>query len=222
MRKNVIFTIVFAAVIAGLVQLHSYSQKEMANAVSELTITSIDGIADISYPSAVEERNDIPFVKLIDPEVRKSIPDSVDVEIYRPGKIFLAKGFNADDPAQLKNFSNIVISGNVIDGFNSDNLTDEAVAQISTSVKASVEQNAAQSSFLISDWTDKPAEEINGAKVLRYEYKQINSSDRITCMALTYLFKGNKQVEVLMSAQEKEYAEWAAINDKIVSGIVIK
>ena len=194
----------------------------MANAVSELTITSIDGIADISYPSAVEERNDIPFVKLIDPEVRKSIPDSVDVEIYRPGKIFLAKGFNADDPAQLKNFSNIVISGNVIDGFNSDNLTDEAVAQISTSVKASVEQNAAQSSFLISDWTDKPAEEINGAKVLRYEYKQINSSDRITCMALTYLFKGNKQVEVLMSAQEKEYAEWAAINDKIVSGIVIK
>lgn len=222
MRKNVIFTIVFAAVIAGLVQLHSYSQKEMANAVSELTITSIDGIADISYPSAVEERNDIPFVKLIDPEVRKSIPDSVDVEIYRPGKIFLAKGFNADDPAQLKNFSNIVISGNVIDGFNSDNLTDEAVTQISTSVKASVEQNAAQSSFLISDWTDKPAEEINGAKVLRYEYKQINSSDRITCMALTYLFKGNKQVEVLMSAQEKEYAEWAAINDKIVSGIVIK
>lgn len=222
MRKNVIFTIVFAAVIAGLVQLHSYSQKEMANAVSELTITSIDGIADISYPLAVEERNDIPFVKLIDPEVRKSIPDSVDVEIYRPGKIFLAKGFNADDPAQLKNFSNIVISGNVIDGFNSDNLTDEAVAQISTSVKASVEQNAAQSSFLISDWTDKPAEEINGAKVLRYEYKQINSSDRITCMALTYLFKGNKQVEVLMSAQEKEYAEWAAINDKIVSGIVIK
>lgn len=222
MRKNVIFTIVFAAVIAGLVQLHSYSQKEMANAVSELTITSIDGIADISYPLAVEERKDIPFVKLIDPEVRKSIPDSVDVEIYRPGKIFLAKGFNADDPAQLKNFSNIVISGNVIDGFNSDNLTDEAVTQISTSVKASVEQNAAQSSFLISDWTDKPAEEINGAKVLRYEYKQINSSDRITCMALTYLFKGNKQVEVLMSAQEKEYAEWAAINDKIVSGIVIK
>ena len=160
MRKNVIFTIVFAAVIAGLVQLHSYSQKEMADAVSELTITSIDGIADISYPSAVEERNDIPFVKLIDPEVRKSIPDSVDVEIYRPGKIFLAKGFNADDPAQLKNFSNIVISGNVIDGFNSDNLTDEAVTQISTSVKASVEQNAAQSSFLISDWTDKTAEEI--------------------------------------------------------------
>lgn len=222
MRKNVIFTIVFAAVIAGLVQLHSYSQKEMADAVSELTITSIDGIADISYPSAVEERNDIPFVKLIDPEVRKSIPDSVDVEIYRPGKIFLAKGFNADDPAQLKNFSNIVISGNVIDGFNSENLTDEAVTQISTSVKASVEQNAAQSSFLISDWTDKPAEEINGTKVLRYEYKQINSADRITCMALTYLFKGNKQVEVLMSAQEKEYAEWAAINDKIVSGIVIK
>lgn len=221
MRKNVIFTIVFAAVIVGLVQLHSYSQKEITDSVGELTTTSIDGIAEISYPSAIEERNDIPFAKLIDPEVRKSIPDSVDVEIYRPGKIFLAKEFNAEDPAQLKSFSNIVINANIIDGFNSDNLTEEAVAQISASVKASVYQNAAQSSFIISDWTDKSAEEINGAKVFRYEYRQSNSTGKVTHLALTYLFKHNKQVEVLMTATEKEYAQWSAINDKLVKNIVI-
>ncbi len=221
MRKNVIFVFAFAAVIVGLVQLHTYSQKEIADAANTVTVTDIKGIAEVSYPLDIEERNDIPFRKLIDPEVLKHIADSVDVEMYRPAKIFLAKGFNAEDTAQIKNFSNIVINANTIEGFSSANLNEEAANQIAQSVKMSIEQNALQA-YTISDWEVKPIEEFNGNKILRYEYKQTNHAGKVTRLVLTYLFKDNKQIEVQMSATEKDYAKWLEINDKLVRNITIK
>lgn len=220
MRKNVIFVFVFAAVIVGLVQLHTYSQKEITDAANKVTVTDIKGIAEITYPSDIEERNDIPFRKLIDPEVLKNIADSVDVEKYRPTKIFLAKGFDAEDTTQLKQFSNIVVNANIIEGFSSDNLNEDAAAQIAESVKLSVGQNA--QSYTISDWVVKPIEELNGNKILRYEYKQINNTGKITRLVLTYLFKDNKQVEVMMSATEKDYEKWLSINDQLIKSVAIK
>lgn len=222
MKKNVIFVIVFAAVIVGLVQLHKYSQKEIADAARLAAVTDVNGIADLTCPSAVEERSDIPFEKLIDPESRKLIPDSVNVEAFRPHKIFLAKGFDAGDADLLKNFSNIIVNANTINGFNADNLTDETIAQISESVKASIEQSASHTSYRISEWTASPLAESNGSKVLQYKYIQNNNENKSTYMILTYLFKGDKQVEVMLASTGEDYSKWISINNELVKSIVIK
>lgn len=222
MKKNVIFVIVFAAVIVGLVQLHKYSQKEIAEAARLAAVTNVNGIADLTCPSAVEERSDIPFEKLIDSESRKLIPDSVDVEAFRPHKIFLAKGFDAGNVDLLKNFSNITVNANTIEGFDSANLTDATIAQISESVKASIEKSASQTSYRISEWAASPLAEINGSKVLEYKYIQTNGEGKSTYMILTYLFKGDKQVEVMLSSIGKDYSKWIAINNELIKSIVIK
>lgn len=222
MKKNVIFVIVFAACIVGLVQLHSYSQGEIADAGRAVRVIAIKEFAELTCPLEVEERSDIPFGKLIDPESRKHIADSVDVEKFRPTKIFLAKGFDDTNAEALKSFSNIIVNANVINGFDAAGINAEAVDQINQSVKESVEQNALQTGYRLSEWTVNPISEVNGAKMLQYKYIQNGEGDKTTYMILTYLFRGDKQIEVLMSAIGKDYSKWTAINTELVQSIVIK
>ena len=82
MKKNVIFVFVFAAVIWGLVKLHTLSIDQSV---------TLKGIVHLSYPASVEVRNDIPFGILINPDDKKILPDNVDYEQFRPDLILLEK-----------------------------------------------------------------------------------------------------------------------------------
>lgn len=218
MRRNVIFVIVFALVIVGLVQLHKSSLQETATIPIE-----IKGIVELKYPSALEERTDIPFEKLVDPEYKKSLPDTIDYESFRPHKIFLERGFDANDPEQLKDFSNIVMNANEINGFDANALSEDMIRQISENVRTAIEQNTSKTTYRIENWKSYPVTEINGAKAFRYEYSQTDTvTGKTTKLHMTYLFKNNRQFEILLTSSPRNFDHWLALYNQMVNTIVIK
>lgn len=216
MRKNVIFVFVFAAVILGLVQLHTLSLKEEKG-----KSVNIEGIANVLYPASVEVRNDIPFELLINPDDKKLLPDGVDFEKFRPHLILLAKGFNEKDSVQLKEFPNIVINALTLDGFDASILETEYAASLSNNIHELIQQNAQRTSSIVSDWNALPVTAINEVTLLRFEYKLENQNKKVLNIIMSYLFKGNKQVEVTLSAPNKDLKKWNTIYNDILNNISI-
>lgn len=217
MRKNVIFVFVFAAVILGLVQLHTLSLEE----VKESQSVNVHGIATVSYPTDVEIRNDIPFELLINQDDKKLLPDSVDYEKFRPNLILLKKGFNEKDSEQLKEFPNIVINALALDGFDDSILETEYTASLINKVHDVILQNAERTSSSISNWNALPIGKINGMKVLRFEYKLESQNKKVLNIIMSYLFKDNKQVEVTLSAPDKDLKNWLGIYNDILNHVTI-
>lgn len=216
MRKNVIFVFVFAAVILGLIQLHTISQED-----SVMQSVNVKGIANVVYPSSIEVRNDIPFELLISPDDKKMLPDSVDYESFRPHLVLLLKGFNEKDSIQLKEFPNIVVNTLVLESFDPSILETEYSTLFSNNVAGIIQQNAQRTSSVLSDWNALPINKINGATVLRFEYKLENQHKKVLNIVVAYLFKGNKQVEVTLSAPNKDLKKWIPIYDGILSNLTI-
>lgn len=216
MRKNVIFVIVFIAIILSLVRLHTISLECEKNQT-----TSIKGIANLQYPASVEVRNDIPFEFLINPEDKKLLPDSVNYEEFRPNLILLQKGFNEKDSELLKEFPNIVANAISLENFNASILETEYAASLSNNVNSLVQQNAQRTASTISDWKTLPVTKINGATALRFEYKLENSNKKILNIIVTYLFQDDKQVEITLSAPNKDLKKWTAIYNEILNTVSI-
>lgn len=214
MRKNVIFVFVFAAVILGLVKLHTLSLEEPTS-----QSVSLKGIAHLSYPASVELRDDIPFGVLINPDDKKILPDSVDYEQFRPALILLEKGFNEKDSMQLSAFPNIVANALLLDGFDASILETEYVESLSNNVRDMISQNAERTSSIVSEWNATPIKKINGATVLRFEYKLQNQNKKELNIIVSYLFKGNKQVEVTLSAPNKDLKKWLTIYNEILNNV---
>lgn len=216
MRKNVIFVFVFAAVILGLVQLHTLSLKEEKG-----TSVNVEGIAHVVYPASVEVRNDIPFELLINPDDKKLLPDSVDYEKFRPHLILLEKGFNEKDSTQLKEFPNIIINALTLDGFDASILETEYAASLTNNIHGLINQNAERTSAVISNWNALPVTKVNGVTILKFEYKLENQNKKVLNIIMSYLFKGNKQVEVTLSAPNKDLKKWDAIYNDVLNNISI-
>lgn len=216
MRKNIIFVFVFAAMVLGLVQLHTLSLEELNH-----QSVSLKGIADLSYPSSVEVRNDIPFEVLINQDDKKILPDSVDYEQFRPALILLGKSFDEKDSLQLSEFPNIVANALILEGFDASILETEYVESLSNNVSNLIQQNAERTASIVSDWSAIPVTKINGATVLRFEYKLQNQNKKVLNIIISYFFKDDKQVEVTLSAPAKDLKKWAAIYNEILNNVSI-
>lgn len=216
MRKNVIFVFVFAAVIWGLVQLHTMSLED-----SKDQSFNVKGIAVVPYPASVEVRNDIPFELLINPVDKKLLPDSVDYEKFRPNLILLKKGFNEKDSLQLKEFPNIIVNALTIDSFDASILETEYAISLGKAIHNMIYENADRTSSTVSNWNELPITQINGAKVLRFEYKLESQNKKILNIIVSYLFKNDKQVEITLSSPDKNLKEWASIYDNILNNVLI-
>ncbi len=216
MRKNVIFVFVFAAVIWGLVQLHTMSLED-----SKDQSFNVKGIAVVSYPASVEVRNDIPFELLINPVDKILLPDSVDYEKFRPNLILLKKGFNEKDSLQLKEFPNIIVNALTIDSFDASILETEYAVSLGKAIHNMIYENADRTSSSVSNWNELPITQINGAKVLRFEYKLESQNKKILNIIVSYLFKNDKQVEITLSSPDKNLKEWASIYDNILNNVSI-
>ncbi|PXV62693.1 hypothetical protein CLV62_11882 [Dysgonomonas alginatilytica] len=216
MRKNVIFVIVFIAVILGLVRLHTISSDN-----EKSQTISINGIANIQYPASVEPRNDIPFELLINPEDKALLPDSVNYEEFRPNLILLQKGFNEKNNQLLKEFPNIVANAILLENFNASILETEYATSLSDNINRLIEQNAQRTTSTISDWRTLPVTNINGATALRFEYKLENRNKKVLNIIITYLFKDDKQVELTLSAPNKDLEKWTVIYNEVLNNISI-
>nr|WP_297168851.1 hypothetical protein [uncultured Dysgonomonas sp.] len=216
MRKNVIFVFVFAAVIWGLVQLHTKSLED-----SKDGSFNVKGIAVVSYPSSVEERNNIPFELLINPADKALLPDSTDYEKFRPNLILLEKGFNEKDSVQLKEFPNIVVNAVTIDSFDASILETEYAVSLAKAINSIIYQNADRTSSSVSDLKELPISQINGAKVLRFEYRLESQNRKILNIIVSYLFKNDKQVEVTLTSPDKDLKKWTSIYNEVLNNISI-
>lgn len=216
MRKNVIFVFVFAAVIWGLVQLHTKSLED-----SKDGSFNVKGIAVVSYPSSVEERNNIPFELLINPVDKALLPDSTDYEKFRPNLILLEKGFNEKDSVQLKEFPNIVVNAVTIDSFDASILETEYAVSLAKAINSIIYQNADRTSSSVSDLKELPISQINGAKVLRFEYRLESQNKKILNIIVSYLFKNDKQVEVTLTSPDKDLKKWTSIYNEVLNNISI-
>ncbi len=214
MKKNVIFVFTFAAVILGLLQLCACSPKETKSQL-------VNGIAQVSYPDDVEIRNDIPFELLVNQDDRKLLPDSVDLEKFRPHLILLQKGFDEKKPEQLKQFPSIVVKALTFDRFDASVLKAEDIALLSNKMRELIVQNAGRTSATVSDWNTFPVAKIKDATVLKFGYKLENKDKKILNITVSYLFKGNKQVEVTLSAPDKDLKKWTAIYDEVLNNTSI-
>lgn len=212
MRKNIIFVVIFIAVILGLIQLHTVSSVQTVN---------VQGIVNILYPTSIEARNDIPFEVLVNPEDKKLLPDSVNIEKFRPNLILLQKGFNEKDSSQLKEFPNIIVNAITIPSFNASILETEYASSISGKLYGVIQHNAELTSSIVSDWKALPLMKINGATALRFQYKLENSNKRILNIYMSYLFKDDKQVEVTLSTPNNDKKRWFAIYNSILNNLSI-
>lgn len=216
MRKNVIFVFVFAAVILGLIQLHTVSLED-----SKDQSFNVNGVAVVSYPVSLEVRNDIPFELLINPADKNLLPDSVDYEKFRPHLILLKNGFDEKDSSQLKEFPNIIVNALTIDNFDASILETEYAVSLGKAIHGMVYQNADRTSSSVSNWNELPIGQINGAKVLRFEYKLESQNKKIMNIIVSYLFKKDKQVEITLSSPNKDLKEWTPIYDNILNNVSI-
>lgn len=212
MRKNVIFVIVFIAVILGLVKLHTISLENEKN-----QSIGIKGIANIEYPASVEVRNDIPFELLINAEDKALLPESVNFEDFRPNVILLKKSFNEKDSLQLKEFPNIIANAISLENFDASILETEYAESLGENLNNLVKQNAERTSSKISDWQASPISKINGATVLKFKYKLENRNKKNLNIIIAYLFKDNKQVEITLTAPNKNIEEWTAIYNEVLN-----
>lgn len=218
MRKNIVFVIVFAAIIYGLVQLHYYSvdNKCVANESGWQTI-EVGEFFTIKYPADIDLRNDIPFAKLVDPEFKAILPDSIDYEQYRPEFIFLSSDFNDKDSLSFVSFANIVVRDGVYKGF-PGSINEDLIA----AVKASLENNLSQTSYHITSWNEVEKMDINGAVTLKVSFTQQNENKSIDVIS-TYLFKGDQLLQISLSLPENENkTKWLAIYDKIIEAVEVR
>lgn len=188
------------------------AKKEVDN------VLKLGDMGELTLPDGIEARNDIPFSLLIDKEFKHKIPDSVDVNTYRPDYIVLKTGFNEKDSLQLAVFPNITVSiisskdGNpfTLGQTMTEYLINRVVLNMVDTPYKLVEWKMVDPEFSISD-------SIPGL-VLEYVYKNENTEKR-TNINNVYVLKNGKLINIMMSSPDSNYEEWNGYMDKVISSI---
>ena len=219
MRRNVIFVIVFAAVVIGLIQLHNYSVENESGWKS----ISIDGLISLSYPDDIKERSDIPFELLVDREYKKILPEGADYESFRPGLIFLSRDFNEKDTAQLASFPNITVNAHAVESFDIEQLTDSMQYSILENIKVAIDRNLENTPYEIVEWKEFDSYRIEEGVVFRFYYlKEHETTQAQSSSITTYLFKNGREVEATLSAPGETINKWEGIYNGMISSIVFE
>lgn len=133
----------------------------------------------------------------------------------------MEKGFNEKDSVQLKEFPNIVVNAVTIDSFDASILETEYAVSLAKAINSIIYQNADRTSSSVSDLKELPISQINGAKVLRFEYRLESQNKKILNIIVSYLFKNDKQVEVTLTSPDKDLKKWTSIYNEVLNNISI-
>lgn len=177
----------------------------------------IKGRGTIVYPVDLEERSDIPFVKLVDKESKQKMGESVDYEKYRPTNLFLKKHFDENDSIQLQDFGSIVIT----DKAGSFDLYQNPDKQLQDSIinesKAMVERYLSGTNYKLVEWGPFEFSHKKGYSYFTYAYThQLEGKEPIiVCATLVSTSKG--QTQFSLTCKESEYLFWKPQYDEIVA-----
>lgn len=217
MKRNVIFVIVFAAVIIGLVKLHECSTTSK----SKWTIMAIDEVVSIGYPNGIRERSDIPFELLLDNEYKKSLPESTNYDQYRPTLIFLAEDFNEQDSTQLQSFANIVVNVRNAQPLDYTELAENAKLSVLENIRTTTENSIKGTSYQIIKWNELDSYPIGNGIAFKASFvKQNEVTHAFVTSIVTYLFDKNREVEIVLSAPGTDVDRWGDIYNKMVDSII--
>lgn len=214
MAKKIVFVIGFALVIIGLIKLHYCSVDEKSN----MQTAAIGQSGLLYYPASLENRVDIPFELLIDPEFRELLPSDIDYEGLRPQVILLKKSFDYNDPAQLGEFPNITVNGLLADvdivGF-----TPEQIDIIKNNMRESVLNGLSSTSYKITD--EKPVDVSTTGKqyLFKYQYRQASDNGKNMNVITSYIWDGKNQVSAILSSPDKNLKEWQVIYNNLLNSI---
>ena len=188
------------------------------NKVVENNNIKLADLGEIKLPDGIEIRNDIPFILLVDKELIKNIPDSINIDKYRPDYIVLKKGFNENDSTQLEAFPNITISTLISESGTPLVLGEQSVERLVNRVLTNIagtpyqieEWKNVDSSFLLSD----------GTPCVIFEYVQKHKdTGRKTNISNFFILKDGKLINIIMSSPNETYEEWNGYLKKIVNNI---
>lgn len=218
--KCFIFCLVFCILSLGM---GACGNKKSASIDDDKKVTNnvvkLEGFSEIKLPDSIEVRNDIPFSLLLDKELKKNIPDTVDVDIYKPDYIILKKGFNENDSLQLAVFPNITISTISSNDGSSLALGDEMIEGLINRIL----MNIAATPYIISEWkkldTSFVLPDGSPGLVLKYVQKQ-KDTDQRTNITNLFILKNGKLINILMSAPDSRDEEWNGYFDKIINSII--
>lgn len=225
-QQKFIFVVVFFAIIYGLVKLHEYSLTEQTQCTGKqtgsVTSVSIGNFVDITNISDLEERSDIPFEILIDPDLKQNLPDTINYDAFKPNKVFLEKGFDANNPNQLKEFGNIVVIVNSIPGLQKLLEDKKMFELLSDQLKGSIDKNAESISATITDWQELPLSDLNDASIVMFRYVQTKKDGRQTINVVSCIFKNDHQVQVIMSAPNRDAEVWMNRYQELLESVYIR
>lgn len=179
-------------------------------------LSYIPSVGTIIYPSELEERNDIPLIKLIDDESKKKIGENIDYEQFRPASIFLTKHFNENDSIQLQNFGSITIS-NKRGAF--DMLKDAMPSQLDSvqnNIEELVTRNLAGTDYKVRNWNCFNVRYNSGYTLVSYEYTQQIDGQEPKCLDTTLIITPTSQTQIQLTCKDDEYSFWKAQYDAMV------
>lgn len=168
----------------------------------------IAGRGTVAYPLELEERSDIPFVKLVDAESKRKLGDSINYEQFRPTCLFLKKNFNENDSLQLADFGSITISdrsGNFVRLNHPDSISSDSIEM---EMRASVMRNLSNTRYKLISWDSFNISHKNGCRYISYSYtQQIDGFEpkRIEC---TYMYTNTSQTQIVLTTSDSEYLFW--------------
>lgn len=215
MKRSLIFGLVFSFLFLSI---ESCSNKKTTLEDNKKEAVLIGSLGEIELPDSIEIRNDIPFSLLVDKEQLKKIPDTVDINIYKPDYVVLKKGFNEKDSLQLDVFPNITVSTLS----NKDGIPFSLGQNVKENIVNTIVRNVAGTSYEIVEW-----KEINGSftlsdgslgLILDYVQKQKNT-DKRTEITDVWILKDGKLIHIIMSSPEDNYEEWSGYLDKMINNI---
>lgn len=211
-KRHIVFTL---ALIIGLVATNLRGQNR-----SETKKIDIFNIGTISYPTDIEERSDIPFENLIDPEFRKLLNDSTDYDKLRPSLIFLKKDFDSTVLGKEKvSFGYISLTALTGTYQIPRILSDEQKKGIEENIKKNTLNNLNGTSFKITKWYPFQFTEINGLPAVQYHYEQSLKGKSKTEISATFIYDNDIQFQLVLASPKKEYKKWVSYYEEMQKSI---
>lgn len=216
LKKNRTLNVFLLFIICVLIT--SCNSKPTNNKVSEEKTISIEGISNLVVPEGIEQRNDIPFVLLVDKEFKKNLPDTTNYELYRPNFILLQKGFNEKDSTQLASFPSITIYLYTKSNGEAFVLGNETINQLLNSINSNWEK----ADYSITDWkkidTNLVCSDGNPGFEAEYTIRNRKTNKEMKIINL-YVLKNGKLLNITMSAPNDKVDEWTGYYDSLIKNI---
>lgn len=177
-------------------------------------IIPIGKIGTMLYPNGVEERSDIPFIKLVDEESKRKLGDSINYEIYRPNTLLLEKGFDENNPTQLTSFNSITI--NTING-DFEKIMDISREDFEKIIKNTEERNLQNTPYKIVAWNSFDIIPLpNDILKVSYSFLQENENSESKNICTTYFYTKDSQSKITLTCNKNDLDKWLVMYSDLI------